>query len=114
MSFNEKELKKIDKEIKAFIKKNTVPGEIRSKAEINFKIVKNNIFIFEIRPKWDNPAEKIEEPVARATYVKTKDSWIIFRQKCDMKWHEYEPVPEVKTLSEFLSIVYNDRNGCFW
>jgi hypothetical protein len=114
MSFNDLELKRIEKEIKAFIEKRRPPVEIRDKVDLNFRIEKYNIFIFEIRPRWNNPAEKIEESVAKATYVKAKDNWKIFWQRCDMKWHKYEPASEVKTIGEFLSIVDKDQDGCFW
>jgi hypothetical protein len=31
-----------------------------------------------------------------------------------MKWHGYEPVPQVDTLQEFLELVEEDEFACFW
>jgi hypothetical protein len=31
-----------------------------------------------------------------------------------LKWHRYDPDPEVKTLDEFLEVVENDEFACFW
>lgn len=114
MSFNELEIKRMEKEIKTFIEKRRPPLEMRSQLDLGFRIEKYNIFIFEIRARWNKPDEKIEESVAKATYTKTKDVWKIFWMRCDMKWHQYEPLPEVKNLRGFLSIVDKDQYGCFW
>ena len=34
--------------------------------------------------------------------------------RSDLKWHGYEPNPEVDDLSDFLSIIEEDKYGCFW
>ncbi len=31
-----------------------------------------------------------------------------------MKWHGYAPCPEVRSVEEFLSLVDQDENHCFW
>lgn len=43
--------------------------------------------------------------MAKATYVKKSGIWKVFWMRADLKWHRYEPVPEVSTLDEFLRIV---------
>ena len=58
--------------------------------------------------------EKIEESVAKATYVKSRNIWKIFWQRADLKWHRYQPDPEVKTLEEFLYVVERDEYCCFY
>ena len=68
----------------------------------------------EIRAMWNNPNEKIEESVAKARYVKSSDIWKIYWQRADLKWHSYEPDPEVKTLEEFLKVVERDEYCCFY
>lgn len=44
------------------------------------------------------PEKIIEEPVAKATYIKKNDVWKIYWQRADLKWHGHEADPEVKTL----------------
>ncbi|MBN1532951.1 MAG: DUF3024 domain-containing protein, partial [Spirochaetes bacterium] len=38
----------------------------------------------------------------------------IYWQRRDLKWHRYEPDPEVDTLEEFLDIVDADDYASFW
>ena len=52
--------------------------------------------------------------MARATYVKRQSLWKVYWQRADLKWHLYEPVPEVNTLEEFLRIVEADEYACFF
>jgi len=114
MSFNELDLKRIEKEIKAFIEKRRPPVEIRNEVDLSYKIDKFSILIFEIRPIWNNPKEKMEIPVAKATFVKATNIWKIFWKRADLKWHKYDPLPDVKTMKEFIAEVDKDQYGCFW
>ena len=114
MSFDELSSKRIEKEMKTFIEKHRPPVEIRNEFDIGFKMEKYSVIIFEIRPKWNNPDEKQEIPVAKATFTKTINLWKMFYMRSDLKWHKYDPLPEVKTVGEFLSEVDEDKFGCFW
>ncbi len=31
-----------------------------------------------------------------------------------MKWHRYDPNPEVKHIEDFLALVGEDERSCFW
>lgn len=31
-----------------------------------------------------------------------------------MKWHSYKPVPLVSSIEEFVTVVHEDRNACFF
>jgi hypothetical protein len=114
MSFSELELKRIEKDMFGFMKKRRPPAEIRDKVDLAFKIEKYSIIIFEIRPVWNDPSRLVEIPVAKTTFVKAKKNWKIFWQRADLKWHKYDPFPEVNSFSEFLSMVDKDRYGCSW
>ncbi|MFW5851839.1 MAG: DUF3024 domain-containing protein [Bacteroidota bacterium] len=70
--------------------------------------------IFEVRPSWINPDEKTEFPIAKTSWVQSKQVWKVFWMRSDLKWHKYDPVPEVKTLDEFLTLVIQDKHACFW
>ena len=61
--------------------------EVRNEVDINYKIESQSIIVFEIRPVWNNPSEKMESNVAKATFVKTENKWKIYWFKSDMKWH---------------------------
>ena len=61
-----------------------------------------------------NPQEKIEEAVAKATYVKATGVWKMYWWRADLRWHRYDPSPEVDSLEEGLQIVGRDEYGCFF
>ena len=37
-----------------------------------------------------------------------------FWQRADLKWHGYEPRPEVARLEQFLALVEEDEYACFF
>ncbi len=114
MSFNELDRKRIEKEMKIFIEKRRPPLELRNEFDLSFRVEEDSIIIFEIRPRWNNPDEKIEGSVAKATYIKGNKIWKIYWKRADLKWHKYDPLPEVLTVSDFLNEIDKDPNSCFW
>lgn len=88
--------------------------ELRDQIDIGYKLENQSIIIFESRPYFHRPDQRFESAVAKATFVKAKQSWKVFWQRADLKWHAYEPKPVVKTLREFISLVENDEYNCFW
>ena len=114
MAFSEFEQKRYEKLMNAFIESNRPPVEERNELDLSFRIKGQSIVIFEIRPLWDKPEEKIEEPVAKATYFQSQNIWKIYWQRADLKWHRYDPDPVVDTIEEFLEIVEEDDYECFF
>ncbi len=97
-----------------FIGKIRPEEEIRDQVDISYRIDDQSIYIYEIRPDWMDPKKKTESPIAKTTYIKSKNHWKIFWMRADLKWHSYGPFPVVKTLKEFIQIVEDDNHGCFW
>ena len=60
------------------------------------------------------PDEKHESPIGKATFVRARAVWRVFWQRRDLKWHSYEPRPEVKSVEEFTSLVSKDAHACFF
>jgi hypothetical protein len=114
MAFTDIEKKRIEKLLSAFIEKRRPPQHIRPELDLGFSIEGHSVEIFEIRPGWQNPKEKLKFPVARATYIKVRDVWKVYWQRADCKWHGYDPSPKVKKLEEFLKLVDEDSCCCFW
>lgn len=114
MTLSEFELKRYEKAIKGFIEKNRPPPHIRNELDLGYRQKGQSVEIFEIRPFWGNPQEKIEVSVAKATYVKTQGVWKIYWKRADLKWHAYEPHPRAKTIEEFLEVVESDEYACFF
>jgi len=86
---------------------------VRHELDLGYRIKNQSVEIFEVRPHWQDPSQKMERPVAKATYVKSQKCWKIFWQQSDLKWHGYGPVPKVKAFTEFLNIVARDERACF-
>jgi hypothetical protein len=114
MAISEFEIKRYEKIVGQYVEKHRPPEHLRDQVDLAFRIEGQSVFIFEIREVWNRPGEKMESPIAKATFVKKKKSWKIYWQRADLKWHRYDPAPEVKTIDDFLNIVEEDEYGCFW
>ncbi len=114
MAFSELELKRYDKITKQFIEKRRPPIDIRDQVDLGFRIKDYTIEIFEIRPLWNNPNKKIEESIAKTKYINKTNTWKVYWQRADLKWHSYEPHPETDSLNNFLKIIDEDEYSCFW
>lgn len=114
MAFSEFETRRIQKIVGRYISENRPPEEDRNEVDLSFRIEGQSVVIFEIRPLWNDPDEKIEEPVAKATYVKSRKLWKVYWQRADLKWHRYDPDPEVATIEAFVDTVARDDFACFF
>jgi len=114
MTISEFEVKRCEREIEKFFAIKRPPAQLRSQLDFGYRIVDQSVELFEIRPNWRNPEKIMELPFAKATYVKKQCLWKIFWQRQDLKWHSYEPAPRVRYFEDFLSIVSEDENGCFF
>jgi len=81
-----------------FISSIRPPDDIREKLDIAYKIEGQSIIIFEIRPQWNKPSIFLEHPVAKTTFVKTKNLWKVLWMRADQNWHGYTPKPFVKII----------------
>ena len=73
-----------------------------------------SIELFYVRPRYNDPSRHIEEPIAKLTYVRASDSWRIFWQRADHKWHRYAPHPDAESLAAALRVIHQDANCCFF
>jgi len=111
MSFTEFEMLKHEEVLKLYIEKIRPKVEIRNEIDIEYRIHNQSIEIIEKRR---TGRKLIESPVAKTTYIRSRDKWRIYWQKADMKWHVYEPQVEAKTLKKVIEIIERDEYGCFW
>lgn len=114
MSFSEIEIKRIQKVVGAFIEKRRPPPHIRPKLDFGFRIDRQSVELFEIRPVFDDPERYQESPFAKATYVQTKKLWMVYWMRSDLKWHGYTPAPAVKRIEDLIVLVDRDDHGCFF
>ncbi len=114
MTISEFEIKRCERELEKFMADKRPPAHIRNELDFGYRIEDQSVVLFEIRPEWRNPENKIEMPIAKTTYVKSKKVWKVFWQRADLKWYSYEPNPTVKYFEEFLSLVGEDKHACFF
>jgi hypothetical protein len=114
MALSELETARAKKTLDAFIERRRPPPHIREQLDFAYRITGQSVELLEVRPVWDRPSEKTERPFAKATFVRRQSLWKVYWQRADLKWHSYEPVPEVSSLSEFLAVVEEDAYSCFW
>ena len=114
MALSEFETKKIEKAAEAFLADKRPPPHIRPELDIGYRITKQSVEVFEVRPDWQNKSETVEYPAAKTTYVKSQKVWKIYWMKRDFKWHRYDPDAEVKTIEEFFKVIADDEYCCFW
>jgi hypothetical protein len=114
MAFSEIETKKIEKAIATFMEKHRPPAHVRSKLDLGYRISGHSVELFEIRPRYDKPEILLEIPFAKTTYVHTQKVWKVFWMRADLKWHRYEPIPEVGSIESFLEAVAQDKYSSFF
>lgn len=114
MAISEFEIKRIEKIMAEYLERTRPAPHIRNKLDISYRINNQSVELFEIRPAFRAPDETIENPIAKATYVKSTKEWRLYWMKADLKWHRYEPAPEVTDLEEFLQVIEEDKFGCFY
>lgn len=57
-----------------FVDKKRPPEHIRHKLDLSYRIENQSVFIYEIRPSWNDPEEIMHSDIAKATYVKVKSN----------------------------------------
>ncbi len=114
MAFTKEQTTEIEQAAARFMDYNRPPMDVRDQLDLGYRIENQDMYLVEVRPRWDKPEEKIETPVARTTFIKSIDLWKIYWMRGNLKWYHYEPVPFVKTISGFFDLVAEDELGCFF
>jgi hypothetical protein len=81
--------------------------------DIGYKIDKQSVILFEVRPGFKNPAINTGSPYAKATYIKRSDQWTIYWMRANLKWELYTICPAVSELKDFIELVEEDKYHCF-
>lgn len=112
MAFSELELARVHRTMESYIVRRRPRPEIRQQLDIGYAVENQSVILYEDRQLYDG--SRLLEPVAKATWVRTKKVWKIFWMRADLRWHSYEPLAKVRTLDKVLEGVDADPYGCFW
>ncbi|QXP62272.1 DUF3024 domain-containing protein [Polaribacter sp. R2A056_3_33] len=88
--------------------------EIRKQIDIGYAYDGKSVILFQIRPKWDNPKEKLQIDFAKITRIKSKKIWKLYWMRASGKWELYEPFSESTHLNEIVAIIKKDKHSCFF
>lgn len=105
--------KKVEKVLSEFCDKR-VPAHVRDKLQIKFHFKGNSVFLYEERPKWDDPSEKTQLEVAQFRYVQKDNKWSLYWRDRNLKWHLYKEVKASASFDPLLKEVDQDPTGIFW
>ena len=115
MTFSEFEKARYTKLLTSFVDKRRPPAHLRAKVDLAFRVTERSVEIFEVRPAYlGKPGELMESPVAKSTFVQSRNAWKLYWMRQDLKWHSYEPNPYFKSIEEVIEVVDRDEMCCFF
>ncbi len=113
MAFTDIELHKIKKVVGGLCQKRS-PEHLRDRVRVEYKIHGHDVVLYEVRPRWDDPTQFLEAPIAKLKLVRSRKIWRLFWERADMKWHKYEPLDSSKNITDLVNEIDADPYGCFW
>ena len=113
MSFTAVQIEQISAMLDTYRKENRPPEQIRPKLDIGWRLDKQTVYLFEIRPRWNDPSVIDHHDFAKATWVDSAKEWRIYWMRASLKWYRYDALPSVGNLQRFLLELSKDPYGCF-
>lgn len=111
--FDELTLKRIERTLAPLLQPRTRP-HVKAGGTVAYRVTGQSIEVYSGRPAWDDPDEIIELPIAKFRYVRTRDTWYLYWNRADERWHGYQPMPDADRLDPLVQEVLDDPYGCFW
>ena len=84
MAFTEVELRRIEQTVGQLCRKRS-PVHLRSQVRLEYSVKGHDVVIYERRPRWDNPQEWTDSPVAKLKFVRTAKQWRLYWQRANLK-----------------------------
>lgn len=113
MSFDDLELKRIDRTVGALCRRASRPeysDELRFECEIDG----NTVSVWESRPPWRGVGPWTRMGVARFRFFRSRGEWQLYWMRRDLKWHRYEPTDATPDLAALVAVVEADESGAFF
>ena len=113
MAFTQDQLYEIATMMDGYITTHRPPEHVRHQLDIGWRHEKQSVYVFEIRPQWNDKSIIRHYDFAKATWVQSRQQWNIFWMRANGKWYRYEPLEWAGNLKRFLIEIENDPHGCF-
>lgn len=113
MSFNELELKRINRSVGELCRRKTHP-EFIEQLRFEWEIDSHTVSIWEVRPPFDGVGDHTRMGVARFRYFPSRGVWILYWMRRDLKWHRYDRAPSTPDLASLVAVVEADEYRAFF
>jgi len=113
MALTPQQIHDITKMMDIYIDRTRPSESIRHELDLGWRLENQSVFIFEIRPQWNNKKLIRTYDFAKATWIQNKKHWNIYWLRANLKWNRYEPLESTVNLQRFLIEVEKDPYGCF-
>jgi hypothetical protein len=111
MAFSELERKRIAQTVGEFCRKRS-PAHLKDKLRLEYSVKGHEVVIVERRPRWDNPKERMESPVAKLKFIRSANKRRLHWQWADLKWHEYPGRSSSDRLGDPVREIDDDPLAC--
>jgi hypothetical protein len=113
MAFSQIELKRIEQTVGEFCRKRS-PPHLSRELRLEYAVKGHDVVIYERRPRWNNPREWMESPVAKLKFVRSANKWRLYWMRADLKWHEYPGPSTSDDVGILVREVDADPLACFF
>ncbi|OGW67715.1 MAG: hypothetical protein A3H49_09330 [Nitrospirae bacterium RIFCSPLOWO2_02_FULL_62_14] len=113
MPFSQIELKQIERTVGEFCRRRS-PVHLKDKLRLEYVVKGHDVVVCERRPRWNNPQEWMESPVAKLKFIRSANKWRLYWQRADLKWHEYPGPYTSEDLGELVQEIDSDPLACFF
>ena len=91
-----------------YLEENRPPEDIRRQLDVGWRLEGQSVYVFEIRPQWNNKNIYHHYDFAKATWVEAQKHWKIFWMRSNGKWYRYDALESAGNLQRFLIEVEKD------
>ena len=113
MTFNELDLKRIDRIVGGLCRRRTRP-DLADQLRLDYEIDGQSVVVFEERPDWRDATQCMRTPVAKLRFVRTTGLWTLYWRRADLKWHRYQPAGPTVDLGAMVEIIDRDEYCAFF
>ena len=97
-----------------FIERHRPTREIRDQLDLRADIRGAEVFLSEVRPRFDAPTDLLTLPFAKLRWFKSRRMWKLYWMRAAGKWELYAPDPYYFDLEKALRAISADKHGCFF